>query len=314
MKSYKQLLLFPLTAALVLYGLESCKKDRGKNTTSIRANFTYTGADTVPGPPQADTAKYTQFGTYIGSITPNLFKGKFNTIRFQDVWKSQDAVLMELIDNNSSVDDPLRYAVFSDGQQIELQPKIYWANTTDRKVTGKQVRFDYFYWDLKWFFQGMQLPSGYQGVKLHQFVNEFNYTLNNGGPAQTGLQLNSDHYPFIDPLFGTAPGEMPSNYVFGNTDSTFIYNLELRPVGNNKDSPMGGFGTQPIIRSNKYEPLNFIYSEGEEMNIRAVVTFDYENLIQMYAGMDNVPFTSDDVFVYAPRFWERLNVRVEQLK
>lgn len=311
-KTYKPLTLILASAVLLLQGLESCKKDGGK--TKIRADFFYTGVDTVPGPPQADTPRYTQFGTYIGSITPSVFTAKFNTIRFQDVWKNQEAVLMELIDNNASIDDAQRYAKFSEGVEVLLQPKIYWANNTGQKVTDKKVRFEYFYWDLKWFFQEIELPAAYKDVTLQQFYTEFNYTLDKGDTAQKGLLVRSDHYPFIDPLFGTAPGELPSLYVFGNTDSTFVYNLELQPKGNNKDNPMGGGSIQPIIRSNKYEPLDFIYSEGEEMNIRAVVTFDYENLIQIYAGADNKPYTHDDVFVYAPRFWERLSVRVVQTK
>lgn len=311
-KTLRPLKFFLASAALLLYGLESCKKNGSK--TLIRADFMYTGADTIPGPPQTDTLKYTRFGDYIGSLTPVYFKGKFNTIRFQDVWNNQEAVLMELIDNNASIDEPQRFATFSDGVEVVLQPRIYWANTTGKRVTDKKVRFEYFYWDLKWFYQKLNLPIAYNGISLEQFSTEFNYTIDKGVSAQAGTELKSDHYPFIDPLFGTAPGELPSNYVFGNTDSTFVYNLELQPRENNKDNPMGGGSIQPIIRSNKYEPLDFIYSEGEEMNIRAVVTFDYENLIQIYAGADNIPYTRDDVFVYAPRFWERLSMRVLQTK
>ena len=308
--TYKLPVLACASALLLLQGLESCKKDGGK--TLILADFTYTGADTIPGPPQADTPRYTGFGAYIGSLTPQVFKANFSTIRFQDVWNVQDAVLMELIDNNASYDDPQRFANFTSGKSVVLQPKIYWANTTGRRVTNKPVRFEYFFWDLRWFYQQLELPAAYKDVKLPQFNTEYNYALERGDTAQKGLSLKTDHYPLIDPLFGNPPGEFPSLYVFGNTDSTFIYNLELQPVGNNKDNPMGGGSIQPIIRSNKYEPLDFIYSEGEEMNIRAVVTFDYENLIQIYAGADDKPYTRDDVFVYAPRFWERLSVRVVQ--
>jgi hypothetical protein len=45
-----------------------------------------------------------------------------------------------------------------------------------------------------------------------------------------------------------------------------------------------------------------------------VVSFDFADLIHIYAGRDNKPYTYDDVFVYAPRFWERLKVRVVQVE
>jgi len=43
------------------------------------------------------------------------------------------------------------------------------------------------------------------------------------------------------------------------------------------------------------------------------MTFDINNLIQIYAGADNIPYTSDDIFVYAPRFWERLSVNLSAI-
>lgn len=304
----QKMLLFSGLPALLFHA--SCKGD--SKDTIIRADMVYTGSDTVAGPPGADdTARYTQFGAYIGSLTPRVFKGKFRTIRFQDVWKSEDAMLMEMIDNNAPDNDTQRYAVFSSGSEVRLYPKIYWANKGGR-VKDKQVGFAYFYWDLQWFYQLLDLPAAYNGVELQQFQTEFNYIPNKGGKAQRDGSLSSDHYPFIDPIFGNPPGEMPSLFAFGNTDSTFVYNLELQPVGNNINNPMGGLGTQPIIRSNRYNPLQFVYSEGETMDIRAVVTFDYQNLVQMYAGPDGQAYTRDDVLVYAPRFWERLQVRVEQ--
>jgi hypothetical protein len=32
---------------------------------------------------------------------------------------------------------------------------------------------------------------------------------------------------------------------------------------------------------------------------------------RQYAGNDNIPYTFDDWFTYAPNFWERINVRLE---
>jgi hypothetical protein len=43
----------------------------------------------------------------------------------------------------------------------------------------------------------------------------------------------------------------------------------------------------------------------------SIISFDTENLIHVYAGMDNKPYTTDDIFVYAPNYWERLHVKLE---
>ena len=66
-----------------------------------------------------------------------------------------------------------------------------------------------------------------------------------------------------------------------------------------------------VIRSNYYNPFTFTPpAEGETKSYTAIVSFDYSNLIQVYAGLDNIPYTNDDVFVYAPNYWERLSVNV----
>ena len=37
-----------------------------------------------------------------------------------------------------------------------------------------------------------------------------------------------------------------------------------------------------------------------------------ENIIQIYAGADNIPYTSDDIIVMEPKFWERIYVDVTE--
>ena len=45
--------------------------------------------------------------------------------------------------------------------------------------------------------------------------------------------------------------------------------------------------------------------------MNGVLSFNTDGLIQVYAGADNVPYTADDVLIYAPRFWERLKSRLD---
>jgi hypothetical protein len=96
--------------------------------------------------------------------------------------------------------------------------------------------------------------------------------------------------------------------VFGSTDSTYIFyekNIHNQSINN----PIGQSGY--IIRSNAYDPFSLgNMSGGQTKKISGIITFNTTNLIQIYAGKDNIPYTSDDIFVYAPKFWERLSVNL----
>ena len=48
--------------------------------------------------------------------------------------------------------------------------------------------------------------------------------------------------------------------------------------------------------------------EGSTQVIGGTLSFDIDGLIQIYAGKDNKPYTADDVFVYAPKYWNRIKV------
>lgn len=307
---------FTLLLGLLVLPAESCKKKQDNHHSVVTCSIKYSRFDTIPGfafdttvPPET----YTGFGKYITSITPSLFKAKFNNIRFQSDWYRDTSVLMEMLDNNTSFTAPERFANFTNGSVVTFVPKIWWVNKTNIATEDKLVFFKYFYWQIYWFYQELELPAAYQHVNLREFQTEFNYTLDKGDTAQKGTQLHSDHFPFLTGLFGTPPGGLPWTYCFGNTDSNFIFNMACQSVGASKDNPGGGTEVSPIVRSNQYEPLSFHYSETKDMKVSVAVTFDYQNLIQVYAGNDNIPYTGDDVFLYAPKFWNRLKVKVLQL-
>jgi hypothetical protein len=75
--------------------------------------------------------------------------------------------------------------------------------------------------------------------------------------------LKTKHSALIRPVFPNQPPEFQTYFYFGNTNSTFVVDPNLEEVPTSADNPM----------------------------------------IQVYAGLDNIPYTSDDVFVYAPQFW-----------
>lgn len=297
-----------LTTSLFISHFACKKSNNGKVTAEIQYR-----PELPEGPTgELDSLRYQGLGTYIGSITPDSFKGKFYTIRFQDNY-TEDAFLMELIENNIPYQSPKRLADFTSGNEVVLEPQIFYANPSNKAIKSKDFKLLYFYWDLAWFHQVFQLPTAYDGVGLMSFRDEFSYNnMERKGPARNNLTVRCDHYPMMDTLYGYPPGEIPRLYVFGNTDSSFIFNKEHNTVGYSKDNPMSSSTNAPIFRSNKYEAINFRYSEIDDLTIRATVTFDFNDLIQIYAGRDNIPYTFDDLFVYAPRFWERLKVKVVQ--
>lgn len=49
---------------------------------------------------------------------------------------------------------------------------------------------------------------------------------------------------------------------------------------------------------------------GETKVLYSTISFNIQNLIQFYAGQDNIPYTSDDVIIYAPDYWERATIQV----
>jgi hypothetical protein len=286
----------------------ACKKgNKGKVTAEIQ----YRGQELPEGPSGAlDSLRHTGLGTYITSITPDSFKGKFYTMRFQDNY-GEGAFMMELIANNIEYYNPKRIADFSSGNEVVLEPQIFYAS--DRVIKSKTFNLVYFYWDLAWFHQVFQLPAAYDGVGLMSLQDEFSYNnMERKANARNNLTVRCDHYPMFGNMYGQPPGEIPRVYVFGNTDSSFIFNKELKTIGYSKDNPMSATTNASFFRSNKYEAINFNYSEVDDLKIRATVIFDFKDLIQIYAGKDNLPYTFDDVLTYAPRFWERLKVKVVQ--
>jgi hypothetical protein len=129
--------------------------------------------------------------------------------------------------------------------------------------------------------------------------------------VKIGNLLKIKHPAFISRLYKSGNG-YPYAYVFGNADSTFVFNKEGNTVPNSENWPFGGSTMNPIIRSNKYIAKTVTMpTDGATLEMISTISFDTENLIQIYAGQDNVAYTGDDIFVYAPNYWERLGVKLE---
>lgn len=262
--------------------------------------------------------RYDQFGAFITSITPSRFVGKFLHVRYSNRVEGQppgEEFNLDLVDNQLDIASPMRIADFTNNASVTFAPE------------GAEVRatteLKYFMFIALFWYQELELPEQYapfQGGML-QYLNFDNGIAENFdghtmGAVKEGNFLRASHENFMEPIFESVwtghDSLQPMQaqfYVFGNTDSTWVFYAEQPPTFSN-DNPMaqGGY----VIRSDRYVPTTItVIPEGETRTIRATMSFNTTELIHIYAGADNTPYTSDDIFVYAPRFWERISVALE---
>jgi hypothetical protein len=146
------------------------------------------------------------------------------------------------------------------------------------------------------------LPAAYQNIQLNMF---------SAGSISNNV-LMVKHTEMFRKIFPNAQFNEGFNFFFGNTDSTFVVNPNGERIETSSNNPISDAMNLLIIRSNNYS--NTIYNapaEGQTVTMSGILSFDISNLIHIYAGADNIPYTQDDVIVYAPKFWERIKARLE---
>lgn len=294
--------LFYILLTIVL--LSSCKKESG--TVIYKINFTTNKIISKSLKVETDNL-YTQFGDYITSLTPSKFTAGIWTIGYVDTvfsHSNNNAQVLQYMEQNSeklSWDDPSRIVDFSENKTVTFNPILY-GRMKDGQFVDKQIDFAYFYFLPTYFYQEVQLPAEYKNVQLNMFTSA---SVNNN-------VLKVRHIEMLNKILPNAKTIHAFNFVFGNTDSTFVVNPNGETVQTSGNNPISDATNDLIIRSNKY--TNMIYnapSSGETIVMNGVLSFDSKDLIQVYAGADNIPYTSDDIFVYAPQFWERINSRLD---
>ena len=259
---------------------------------------------------------YSQFGDFITSITPKVFIGKFLEMRVQHfvkgdvMWKEH----IRIIDSNMDWTSSERLADFSNNATVQITPVFEGVNYNEMT----NVEFNLFANTVMFFYQEFEIPAQYDNTLYFQYLS-FGGDLDLKKPfiggERNGRLLKISNQSLMAPIFDTAwtgfngnfP-EIPQSYVFGSTDSTYIfYEKEAHNQSINNPIGQGGY----IIRSNAYKPLSLgDMSAGKPKVVSGLIAFNTTNLIQIYAGKDNIPYTSDDIFVYAPKFWERLSVNL----
>jgi hypothetical protein len=297
----------------ILFLILGCKKDGGKLLCTLTYNIPDKKNVTKSTEAKTDAMnnQYTQFGEYITSITPSRFLGKFLDLRFfNNQFIPGFHLDINLIDNKSDITNPHRLADFSNNSSVSFIP--------EQVNVRENVELIYFAAICLFFYQELELPQQYESITVLKYLSFGNCFFNNfDGPSvggeKTGCFVKASHEDFLAPIFdsnwtgfnGTYPVTRHS-YVFGNTDSTFIFysaDQQIRTI----DNPQGQNGY--IVRSNKYTPVTIsAIPDGDSKTIKGTMSFNITDLIQIYAGQDNIAYTRDDIFVYAPNFWERISV------
>jgi len=312
---------FYLIVLIIL--ISSCNKnsDVKRPGGNIAINMTYhsgnninpqgiKGTELKAGFKQQESLYYTGFGDYITSVTPGAFIAKFLDMRLQNI-QADDTIWnygLALIDGNNALDSPKRLADFSNNATVNFAPEM------SKYPSNENTTLNIFVFVQMFFYQEFELPVQYENVTdlkyLYYGNNVINFDGNYIGGIRSGRIMKGNDEPFMTHIFGSLNGDngnladKPHSYAFGGTDSSYIYQSKGHISIND---PLGQGGK--IVRSNAFQPITLqSVPEGETRTINGTLTFDTNNLIQIYAGADNIPYNYDDIFVYAPNFWERMSV------
>jgi hypothetical protein len=306
-----------------------CNKDKYGNLVHKMKYTSSKELNMKAGKGLADELHYTQFGDYITSVTPSSFIGEFDLIRIYGVAPNDHdsgnpPVFMTLILSNS-MEDNVRFADFSNNAEITLTPGLSGPLVrSNSNETGNCFKVDAIFkllqinlYDIK---QSIELPVQYNGVNLSQFNGQYSHYQYSNDLVKNGNILTVDMYPLtgrrldgvsqIKPS-DTSPFTGPITFYFGMIDKTTLYSTGPSLQYPSSLNQQNGEMSVPFVWSNKFNEFTLkppVYGETE--TIITTIGFDNENLIQIYAGADNIPYTSDDIIVYAPNFWERIYIKV----
>lgn len=255
------------------------------------------------------TGYYTEYGDFLRTITPDKVTAKFNTIRFIDR-KSTDAgmqTMLEIIGVNWPFDDERRFADFTKGNEIEVTPEIYGNVSNDGWFVDKNIRLKYLFILPQEFILEFKVPDEFTN---HLTAYHSCFFEKNGNTIKCDLDFLLLYDK--DKGYENGRGIGIRGFVFGETDHSYIVLQDNIPSGDvieliSQAQPFS------VVRSHKYtSPTLYPPADGETKIITTTISFDSNDIIQHYAGYDNIPCTWDDIFVFVPKFWERFNVVIEQ--
>ncbi|MCF8461757.1 MAG: hypothetical protein K9G46_13620 [Flavobacteriales bacterium] len=308
--------LFPLVILIAL-SFSGCRKA----DVDIRFKTIYTNGSSHKKSLHKESSTnnaFTQFGDFVGTITPRTVTGTFRTIRYTDNdYSVQGATtIIDVINGNWQENDPRKFADFTNGNTVEVIPDMY-GDMANGWYAKQNINLKYLGISPNYLLFEFDLPENYDSVEL--LINHFpnsGYHLPNGFNAlavREGRAMKCLSGFFTQHEFNGSDNA-PEVFVFGEADSCFVIDVDASNLGSIEyAAPFGVNENSVVARSGNYiAPILTDPVPNQDKVITTTIGFDSENLIEIYAGLDNVPYTFDDVFVFTPLFWNRFDITLEQ--
>jgi len=168
----KNLIKSGILLLLLALMIQSCGKSK-VGTIDYKVKYT-TEKGSAKSTQTLPANRYTQFGTYITSLTPGTFTSKFNIMMYLDNWSQTDGSthMISYVDGHDN--DPkyeiASYADFSGNKEVSMDPILYSTDLWNGVFKQKEVTFNYFYFVPIYFSQEFELPSEYGQTGLVNLV------------------------------------------------------------------------------------------------------------------------------------------------
>ena len=245
---------------------------------------------------------YTQFGKFVGTITPGMVMARFATIRFTDKKElvNGSTTIVDVISPNLPDNDPTRLADFTNGNTVEVTPQMFGNIGNDGWFADDNIRLQYLGIFTSNLNIDFELPA--------QFANQALIT-DGVNARREGNTLKCNLRYFME-RFGD--GYDIRGFVFGGTDSSFIVRQSSIPAWDNVEMIRMAQPGEVARVSNFDSPVLRHPDKGSSATVTTTISFNSSQLIEHYEGYDNQPYTADDVFVFAPEFWKRFSVKISQ--
>jgi len=284
----------------MVFLIGACKQEKFGNTRQkIRVT-----SEAVSSKSRSSKSKqelrYTQFGDFITSITPESFIGELGVVRFYaDTINGgiDGGSFMTLVMTDSHAGEEPVTADFTNNATLSVIPVLNGEMIENPDGQGASFREDVTF-KILWINMGLklvlELPAEYKDIELNQFHPMFSQKEGNLLTTQSRRIFN----PFSDEGDGNG-----FHIYFGMTDSTYYVNEGVF-LENAKTS---------YIRSSQFEEWTMKPPLPEETKTYiSTIGFINDNIVHIYAGADNIPYTSDDIIVLEPKYWEMIYVDVTE--
>lgn len=290
-----------LLLALVVLLLGGCKKEK-YGTLRQEIKVTSQSQQGVMRYLKASNGLYhTHLGDHIVSLTPQSFKGLLLVVRFH-AENDDFSPKMTLVMRQPYIGEEPLVADFSNGATLAVIPELNGDMMQNPDGIGGYYRNDVTFkmlWLCMGILQQVELPEEYANVSLAQFSH---YTSEHA--VKSGRMLTTSLMPLnqVVPELSVFIGGNSMHFAFGISDSTYITH-----------GPFLAVPPTYHVRSSNYVPWTMTPPLVDEVRTNvSTIGFVTDNIIQVYAGSDNVPYTSDDIVVFEPRYWERMYIQVDQ--